>query len=91
MLMANLSGIPPFMGFMAKWVVFSHSLYNFTTVLVTILLVTRTINFYVYLRAMGGNLIKSSPSHQKANKILNGAFFVIFLTLNLSAVLSVSL
>jgi len=68
LLIANLAGIPPLTGFVAKWLILKESLQNFNLLITVIVLTTRTINFYVYLRLILRLLIKKSDTSQEINK-----------------------
>jgi len=57
-ILARLAGIPPTLGFLAKWLVLTRSLTTSITRLTTILLSIRAINLYIYLRLRTNLLIK---------------------------------
>jgi NADH:ubiquinone oxidoreductase subunit 2 (subunit N) len=65
----NLGGIPPLAGFLAKWVVFTERVKLFMRTLVTLMLVIRRVNLFVYLRIVNVILRNNSISNQKRNKI----------------------
>jgi len=56
----NLGGIPPMAGFISKWIVFSESIKHNILVIITFLLVTRSINLYIYIRLTNNQIIKNS-------------------------------
>jgi len=56
----NLGGIPPMAGFISKWIVFSESIKHNILMIITFLLVTRSINLYIYIRLTNNQIIKNS-------------------------------
>jgi len=50
MILGNLAGIPPILGFLAKWMVFTENLKTGLLTVTTVLLISSAINFYIYLR-----------------------------------------
>lgn len=58
----NLAGIPPLAGFLAKWIVFITGLKNNFITLITILLVIRRINLFIYIRITNNIIIEN---HEK--------------------------
>jgi len=79
----NLAGIPPIAGFLAKWLIFKEGLRNRIILLVTLLLSTRSINLYIYIRIVNFYLIKNSPVKQKNNTQIKKIFINMTLTLNI--------
>ena len=65
---ANLAGIPPFSGFLVKWVVFVLYLKIHITPLISVILVIRTINFYIYLRLIKKTILKPKRQNQITRK-----------------------
>ena len=90
-LIANLAGIPPLVGFIAKWIVFSASLTISLLVVTTTLLIIRTVNFYVYLRRIRNRIIKNTEINQKGYEKSQWKFYLLFLFLNSLTILRVSL
>ena len=78
----NLAGLPPFLGFLAKWLSFSEGLKAKLYLGATFLLVISSINLYVYLRTVRKNVIKSSWETQKATKSQDKMFLTLFLIIN---------
>jgi NADH:ubiquinone oxidoreductase subunit 2 (subunit N) len=64
-LLANLAGIPPTSGFLAKWLVITQSLSQKIAVLTTSILVIRSINLYIYIRTFTPIVVKSFKKTQK--------------------------
>jgi NADH-quinone oxidoreductase subunit N len=56
MVSSNLAGLPPSIGFLAKWILICQLVRIKATLIVTTLLVTRTINFFIYIRMFLTNL-----------------------------------
>jgi len=81
LIIANLAGIPPLTGFVAKWLVLKEGIQNFNLIITVIVLTTRVTNFYVYLRIMLKILTKKRETSQEVTKkikksttILNNIF-----------------
>jgi NADH:ubiquinone oxidoreductase subunit 2 (subunit N) len=64
-LLANLAGIPPTSGFLAKWLVITQSLSQKIVYLTTSILVIRSINLYIYIRTFTPIVVKSFKKTQK--------------------------
>lgn len=68
LIIANLAGIPPLTGFVAKWLILKERLYSFNLIITVMVLTTRTINFYVYLRIILKIIIKKRETSQEVTK-----------------------
>lgn len=64
---ANLAGIPPTAGFIAKWLIINETLKNRRKIIITIVLTIRAVNFYIYLRLFSPSIIKNTDNKQKNN------------------------
>jgi len=87
-LIANLAGIPPLPGFIAKWISMKERL-NHNLLIITLLILTiSAINFYIYLRIFISPITKTFNIRQnilvKTNLFIN---FMIFMTLILQITL----
>lgn len=83
----NLAGIPPLAGFLAKWIVFTESLVNQSIAIVTILLVIRRVNLYVYTRIINRSVINNTKYNQKSNSKSEKILTKVILTTNLTPIL----
>jgi NADH:ubiquinone oxidoreductase subunit 2 (subunit N) len=64
----NLAGIPPLAGFLAKWIVFREGIVLKIYFLITLLLIRRSVNLYIYMRVINFFITKNSDKTQKRNK-----------------------
>lgn len=79
---SNLAGLPPFPNFVTKIIVLAEGLKNYLITAVTLILVARAVNLFIYLRIFRPLFTKRFTSHQKVNE-KSSAFFlvlVIFIT-----------
>lgn len=91
LLIANLAGLPPLVGFIAKWITFSESLKTGIKIITTTLLVIRSVNLYVYMRIVNSNAIKNRSSVQQNKKKLPQVLWAIFYFRNTLVLIRVSL
>nr|YP_010939906.1 NADH dehydrogenase subunit 2 [Aularches miliaris]WLG65243.1 NADH dehydrogenase subunit 2 [Aularches miliaris] len=56
----SLGGLPPFLGFLPKWMVIQSMIENSMTTTITIMVILTTINLYYYLRVSFSALILTS-------------------------------
>jgi len=82
--MANLAGIPPLAGFLAKWLVFVEGAKESITFIISILLVTSSINFYIYLRIIRNVIILKTDITTPTNIKKNLAHPILFRILRLT-------
>jgi NADH-quinone oxidoreductase subunit N len=71
-LIANLAGLPPTTGFLVKWITLNEVIKTtkILTLLVTLTLIVRILNFYIYLRLFTNLMIKAKEDSLK-NKTFN--------------------
>nr|YP_010686238.1 dehydrogenase subunit 2 [Ranacris albicornis]WAX39742.1 dehydrogenase subunit 2 [Ranacris albicornis] len=65
----SLGGLPPFLGFLPKWIVMQSLVENNMTILVTILTILTTITLYYYIRLSFSALILSYTENSWSMKI----------------------
>jgi NADH:ubiquinone oxidoreductase subunit 2 (subunit N) len=70
-LLANLAGIPPTSGFLAKWMVITQSLTQKIVSLTSSILVIRSVNLYIYIRTFTPIIVKSFKKSQKEKASLS--------------------
>jgi NADH-quinone oxidoreductase subunit N len=80
-LIAGLAGLPPTLGFYAKIQVALQGLKSSIKEVVTLLLVIRATNFYIYLRIASPRAIYS-PSQSQKNKEKSSKTIALTLILN---------
>nr|QNM39698.1 NADH dehydrogenase subunit 2 [Traulia lofaoshana] len=91
----SLGGLPPFLGFLPKWIVMQSLIENNLTILMTIMVVLTTITLYYYLRISFSALIMSytenswlvSIKHKKMSFMLPFTVTISTLSLISSSVL----
>uniref|UniRef100_UPI00315D68F9 NADH dehydrogenase subunit 2 n=1 Tax=Allonothrus sinicus TaxID=3138099 RepID=UPI00315D68F9 len=83
--MANLAGIPPSIGFLAKWNTAIQALMNSMTLLVTMMMIISAINFYIYLRLTLTINSSSFAAKQKNMKFSNPKLIKTMLMVNIPA------
>lgn len=64
-LISILGGIPPLIGFLTKWIVFSIALKIIIKTICTTMLILRILNLYTYMRTVSPVLIKRTTKMQK--------------------------
>ena len=64
-LISILGGIPPLIGFLTKWIVFSIAIKIIIKTICTTMLIIRTLNLYTYIRTVSPVLIKRTTKMQK--------------------------
>ena len=62
----NLAGIPPLAGFLSKWLVFSEISTENHLMIVTVLLIIRSVNLYIYIRIINFDTLTKRASTQKS-------------------------
>jgi NADH:ubiquinone oxidoreductase subunit 2 (subunit N) len=70
-LLANLAGIPPTSGFLAKWLVITQSLSQKIVALTSSILIIRSVNLYIYIRTFTPMIVKSFKKNQKEKASLS--------------------
>lgn len=91
LLIANLAGIPPLIGFIAKWMVFTTSLGLLFLTLISFMLIIRTLNFYVYLRSIRSHIIKGTSNQQKEKLWESQIMLISFILINIILIYRVCL
>lgn len=81
-IVANLAGIPPLTGFLAKWVILKERVGTLLIPVITWVLLLRAINFYVYLRICTPIFLKKSKIND--NKIKAKKHIIRILMFNLT-------
>lgn len=90
LLMINLAGLPPLIGFIAKWITFLEGVKIRIKTMVTILLVIRALNLYVYIRIVRVNTIKTSRRLQKDKINTATSLWLFFLVSNTLVIMRVT-
>lgn len=67
----SLGGLPPFLGFLPKWIVIQSLIENDINALITIIVVITTITLYYYLRIRFSALILSYTENSWSPRIKN--------------------
>nr|WIW75264.1 NADH dehydrogenase subunit 2 [Xenocatantops humilis] len=67
----SLGGLPPFLGFLPKWIIMQSLIENNLTILVTIMVVLTTITLYYYMRISFSALIMSYTENSWSMSIKN--------------------
>nr|QON98921.1 NADH dehydrogenase subunit 2 [Diabolocatantops pinguis] len=67
----SLGGLPPFLGFLPKWIIMQSLVENNLTILVTIMVVLTTITLYYYMRISFSALIMSYTENSWSMSIKN--------------------
>nr|QFG71652.1 NADH dehydrogenase subunit 2 [Oribatula sp. XFX] len=88
-MMVNLAGLPPLMGFTAKWMTMLSTLKMNVSFVVTFLLVISTINLYIYFRIASPISIPQSKGMQKSVSWENSLITSTFIMMNTIVLLSV--
>lgn len=81
LIMANLAGIPPLTGFLAKWMVLKERILTTLIVLTSGFLIVRAINFYVYLRMFAPIFLKTNKIKYNKNQTKKSLAMLIILNL----------
>nr|QNJ59970.1 NADH dehydrogenase subunit 2 [Gymnoscirtetes pusillus] len=81
----SLGGLPPFLGFLPKWIVMQYLVENNMTIMMTIMVMLTTITLYYYMRISFSALILSysENSWSMTNK-LNKSKFILPMTVMIS-------
>jgi len=84
-IIANIAGLPPLAGFFSKWLVFKERLILDTKPLISLILIIRAINFYIYLRIFLPPILatKNKSIKRKIKKVIfyQSSLLLIFLPL----------
>jgi NADH:ubiquinone oxidoreductase subunit 2 (subunit N) len=83
----RLSGLPPTSGFLAKWVTLVRILKASISILSTLILVIRSVNFFVYLRLITSSIMQTYKRSNKMPSQQNGTTFKLFLLTNAPVIL----
>nr|YP_010987676.1 NADH dehydrogenase subunit 2 [Platystethus arenarius]WON66108.1 NADH dehydrogenase subunit 2 [Platystethus arenarius] len=76
----SMGGLPPFIGFLPKWLTIQMLVLNNQLFLMTIMVILTLLTLYYYIRIMLSSLMFSSLSN---NKILTNNLIIIFNMLNM--------
>nr|QNG56327.1 NADH dehydrogenase subunit 2 [Thesaurus zaitsevi] len=86
----SIAGIPPFLGFMPKWLTINNLIYNKLFFISFFLIVFTLVSLYFYLRIMFSTLILNSL--ENSSKFMNKNFFIYFFNfINLMGLLACTL
>nr|QNJ59964.1 NADH dehydrogenase subunit 2 [Amblytropidia mysteca] len=66
----SLGGLPPFIGFLPKWIIIQTMIENNMTILVSIMVILTTITLYYYMRISFSALIMSYTENSWSSKTL---------------------
>nr|QWL15004.1 NADH dehydrogenase subunit 2 [Morphostenophanes sinicus] len=82
----SLGGLPPFIGFMPKWLVINWATKNSLIMLILIMVVTTLIMLFVYIRMMLPSLVMAT-TEPKLNSEISDSWMYAMNTLNISSLL----
>jgi len=82
-ILINLAGIPPLAGFLAKWIIFTESIYLRIIRISLTLLIIRSVNLYIYMRMINPIATENSSETQINFKNSNFIRMNIVLSINL--------
>nr|YP_009971708.1 NADH dehydrogenase subunit 2 [Thesaurus albertalleni]QNG56418.1 NADH dehydrogenase subunit 2 [Thesaurus albertalleni] len=86
----SIAGIPPFLGFMPKWLTINNLIYNKLFFISFFLIVFTLVSLYFYLRIMFSTLILNSS--ENSFKFMSKNFFIYFFNfINLMGLLTCTL
>jgi len=80
LIMANLAGLPPIAGFLAKWMLIKEFAATQILMLIITGLILRSVNFFVYTRIITKNILKNSNQIQispKQSTKVNTTLFIV--------------
>jgi NADH:ubiquinone oxidoreductase subunit 2 (subunit N) len=81
-IIANLAGLPPLSGFLAKWMLIKEFAVSNTLFIISAGLILRSINFFVYTRAVSKVILKNAVQFQISTKQItktNITLFIIYM------------
>jgi NADH-quinone oxidoreductase subunit N len=73
----SLAGLPPVVGFLGKWVLFSNAIARGQTYLVIIGVLTSVVSAYYYLRVVVAMWMRAPEPHVKPGRVEPGVAFVV--------------
>nr|QNG56223.1 NADH dehydrogenase subunit 2 [Platisus bicolor] len=86
----SIAGIPPFLGFMPKWLTVNNLIYNKLFMISLFLIIFTLISLYYYLRIMFSTLILNMS--ETPNQTYNKTFFIYFFNfINLMSLITCTL
>nr|YP_009335918.1 NADH dehydrogenase subunit 2 [Tonkinacris sinensis]APO15125.1 NADH dehydrogenase subunit 2 [Tonkinacris sinensis] len=81
----SLGGLPPFLGFLPKWIIMQSLVENNMTIMMTIMVMLTMITLYYYMRISFSALILSySENSWSMISLLNKSSFILMLTVMVS-------
>nr|YP_010222576.1 NADH dehydrogenase subunit 2 [Macroscytus subaeneus]UCC46026.1 NADH dehydrogenase subunit 2 [Macroscytus subaeneus] len=89
--MLSMGGLPPFTGFLPKWMVIQILIYDNMYTLITVMVMTSLITLFYYMRTMTSMMIMYSNTSLSSTMKSNNKLNFMMLTLNLSLPLIVVL
>nr|AUW38592.1 NADH dehydrogenase subunit 2 [Odontoscelis fuliginosa] len=82
-MMMSLGGLPPFLGFMPKWIAINTLMNNNLTIMVFIMIMFTLLSLYYYMRVMTGMMMNLSASN-KWISIKSNNFIIPMMMTNMS-------
>nr|YP_010946804.1 NADH dehydrogenase subunit 2 [Pycnoscelus nigra]WGO57561.1 NADH dehydrogenase subunit 2 [Pycnoscelus nigra] len=84
----SLGGLPPFLGFLPKWVIIQFMVLNWSFMIISIMVILSLITLYYYLRITYSSFIILSSEPNWSNSWSNSEFLALFLsTLSMAGLL----
>lgn len=90
-IMATLAGLPPTIGFLAKWATVTQALKTKALILVRVILILRTVNFYIYLRTTLTIIISNQSNKQKRTKKATPGIMLATMIMNLPILMFIAI
>nr|YP_008815283.1 NADH dehydrogenase subunit 2 [Oncocephalus breviscutum]AGO28000.1 NADH dehydrogenase subunit 2 [Oncocephalus breviscutum] len=85
MLLMSLGGLPPFMGFMPKWLVIQAMIMSNSIMIMMIMIASTLITLFYYLRLITTTLlINSTVIKWNQDKLMNKSMIMLMITINVS-------
>nr|QKY63910.1 NADH dehydrogenase subunit 2 [Triatoma vitticeps] len=84
-LFMSLGGLPPFIGFMPKWLVIQSMISSSSSTIMFTMIMSALITLFYYLRLISSTLLISSMTIKwNQNKSLNSKIIMLMITINIS-------
>nr|AZB51179.1 NADH dehydrogenase subunit 2 [Triatoma rubrofasciata] len=84
-LFMSLGGLPPFIGFLPKWLVIQSMIDDYSMTIMFIMVTTTLITLFYYLRLISSTLLIYSASISwYTNKKMNSSMVMLMITINIS-------
>nr|QZP41218.1 NADH dehydrogenase subunit 2 [Geoscapheus dilatatus] len=82
----SLGGLPPFLGFLPKWLVIQHMIINWSLTMISIMVIMSLVTLYYYLRISYSSFIilSSEPNWTSLNKESKNNFVIAILMTTIS-------